>query len=77
MNSTRSAGASILIIAAGAFLATAAAGPASARPEAPPEPIPVSVHYGQCPLTRIDTQLVRCDELTGAGVAALAWMAGQ
>ncbi len=77
MNIPRKAGASILVIAAGVLLATAAAGSASARPEAPPEPIPVSVHFAQCPLTRIDTQFVRCDDLTGAGVEAPSWIPEQ
>jgi hypothetical protein len=27
-----------------------------------------------CPLARIGTQLVRCDDLTGAGVTAPAWI---
>lgn len=27
-----------------------------------------------CPLTRIGTQLVRCDVLTGAGVTAPVWI---
>jgi hypothetical protein len=77
MNSTRMAGASIVVIVAGALLATAAAGTSSARPEPPPEPIPVTVQYGQCALMRVDTQFTRCDNLTGAGVAAPAWVSEQ
>ncbi|WP_173923801.1 hypothetical protein [Agromyces sp. Marseille-P2726] len=77
MSSARTLIASGLIMAAGTLLATAVAGPASARPEAPPEPIRVSVHYGECPLTRIDTQYVRCDDLTGAGVPAPSWIPEQ
>lgn len=77
MNLTRSTGASILIIAAGALVATAGAGSASARPEAPPEPVSISLHAGQCPLTRVHTQFVRCDDLTGAGVPAPAWIPEQ
>ena len=30
--------------------------------------------YENCPLKRIDTQLVRCDLLTGAGVPAPPWV---
>jgi hypothetical protein len=77
MNITRSAVASILIVGAGALIATAAAGSASARPEAPPEPIPVAVQYAECALTRVDTQFARCDELTGAGVPAPSWIPEQ
>ena len=32
------------------------------------------VNEGQCPLRRIGTQYVRCDNLTGNGVAAPAWV---
>jgi hypothetical protein len=30
--------------------------------------------FRNCPLTRIGTQFVRCDNLTGAGVAAPRWV---
>lgn len=33
--------------------------------------------YVDCPLQRIDTQLVRCDNLTGAGVSAPFWIPEQ
>jgi hypothetical protein len=33
--------------------------------------------YQYCPLTRIGTQLVRCDNLTGAGVPAPFWIPEQ
>lgn len=33
--------------------------------------------YVDCPLERIGTQLVRCDNLTGAGVQAPAWIPEQ
>ncbi|MDQ0731155.1 hypothetical protein [Arthrobacter sp. B1I2] len=33
--------------------------------------------YANCPLERIGTQLVRCDNLTGAGVAAPFWIPEQ
>ena len=55
-------------------LATAAAGSATARPESAPEPPAVqSARLGECPLARIGDQFIRCDDLTGAGVAAPAW----
>jgi hypothetical protein len=48
----------------------AAAGPddGRGRPGTPPVVILFSDH--NCPLRRIDRQLVRCDNLTGAGVPA-------
>ncbi|MGX5715452.1 hypothetical protein [Arthrobacter sp. MAHUQ-56] len=33
--------------------------------------------YVDCPLERIGTQLVRCDNLTGAGAAAPYWIPEQ
>lgn len=33
--------------------------------------------YVDCPLERIGTQFVRCDNLTGAGVRAPAWIPEQ
>ena len=53
------------------LVAGLAAIPAAARPD-PGEPIPIRFSYANCPLNRIDTQLVRCDNLTGAGVTASA-----
>jgi hypothetical protein len=38
----------------------------------PPDPSQASVN--RCPLERIGTQLVRCDNLTGAGVRAPSWV---
>jgi hypothetical protein len=35
---------------------------------------PVSVRSTSCPLERVGTQYVRCDNLTGAGVAAPLWV---
>ena len=57
--------------AAATIIAGLAAIPAAARPD-PGEPIPIRFSYANCPLNRIDTQLVRCDNLTGAGVTASA-----
>jgi hypothetical protein len=41
----------------------------------PPDPLQPSVNG--CPLQRIGTQLVRCDNLTGAGVRAPSWIPEQ
>jgi hypothetical protein len=56
-------------------LAGSASLPAAARPLDPDPPAPrLSVAFSDsplaCPLRRIDRQLVRCDNLTGAGVPA-------
>ena len=60
--------------AAATIIAGLAAIPAAARPD-PGEPIPIQFSsYANCPLNRIDTQLVRCDNLTGAGVVAPAYI---
>ena len=78
MNTTRTLGASALVAVAGALLATAAAGSAAARLDpATYPPSEQSVRLGECPLMRIDTQYVRCDDLTGAGVPAPPWIPEQ
>jgi hypothetical protein len=60
--------------AAATLLASLAAIPAAARPD-PGEPIPIRFpSYNNCPLSRIGTQLVRCDNLTGGGVEAPVWV---
>ena len=60
--------------AAATIIAGLAAIPATARPD-PGEPAPVRPSTDwTCPLQRIDTQLVRCDNLTGAGVTAPSWV---
>ncbi|TYL50832.1 hypothetical protein [Agromyces mariniharenae] len=75
MSTARTVGASLFIAA---FLTTAIAAPASARPEAAPDAPPTQSHgFGQCPLQRIDDQFVRCDDLTGAGVRAPSWIPEQ
>ena len=63
------------VLAFCAVLAGAGALPAAARPvdgpDGPKAPGTVVVNsYLNCPLRRIDLQLVRCDNLTGAGVPA-------
>ena len=40
----------------------------------PPDPPPDTAFADSCPLQRIGTQLVRCDNLTGAGVRAPSWI---
>ena len=57
------------------MLASSAAFPAAARPLDPIYPAPNrSIAFSDspldCPLRRIDRQLIRCDNLTGAGVPA-------
>jgi hypothetical protein len=44
---------------------------ATANPTDPPQTIAFT---DGCPLQRIGTQLVRCDNLTGAGVRAPSWI---
>ena len=55
---------SLLVLAGGAPTA-------AARPD-PGEGVPSGFSWSEtnCPLRRVDTQLVRCDNLTGAGVPA-------
>jgi hypothetical protein len=63
-------------VALSAVLAGVGALPAAARPDdgrggQPSLPrVIVIKSYGNCPLLRLDRQLVRCDNLTGAGVPA-------
>jgi hypothetical protein len=42
-----------------------------------PAPEDSGINIGYCPLTRIGTQLVRCDNLTGADVPAPYWIPEQ
>ena len=49
------------------------AGPAAARQDAGPTVTHVG-HAGQCLLERVGTQYVRCDDNTGNGVPAPAWV---
>jgi hypothetical protein len=55
--------------AAATIIAGLSAIPAAARPH-PGESIVPRFDERNCLLSRIDTQLVRCDNLTGAGVPA-------
>ena len=47
--------------------------PAAARPESGPSTGPQQDPY-RCALQRVDTQFVGCDNLTGNGVPAPAWV---
>ena len=61
--------------AAAALLAAFAAAPAAARPDpGPPSTSQFPSNSAECPLSRIGTQLVRCDYLTGGGVTAPVWI---
>jgi hypothetical protein len=59
--------------AAAVIIAGLSAIPAAARPH-PGESIPARFDERNCLLSRIDTQLVRCDNLTGAGASAPVWL---
>jgi hypothetical protein len=60
--------------AAATIMAALAVGPATARPD-PGAPIPNRFPSdGGCSLTRVGTQLTRCDNLTGGGVPAPPWV---
>jgi hypothetical protein len=59
--------------AAATIIAGLAATPATARPD-PGEPVQVRFSYDNCLLSRVGTQLVRCDNLTGGGVPAPLWV---
>lgn len=66
--------------AAGALLSllilTSAAPTAAARPDPGDTGAdPIDLHQ-YCPLMRVDTQLIRCDDLTGAGVPAPLFIPG-
>jgi hypothetical protein len=75
MNRTQLLARCFAAAAAATIIAGLAAIPATARPD-PGEPAQVrfSSYNGNCPLQRIGTQLVRCDNLTGGGVTAPVWV---
>jgi hypothetical protein len=56
-------------IAAALVLISLTATPSSARQDAGPS-LPHTTNDGRCRLQRVDTQFVRCDDLTGNGVPA-------
>jgi len=72
-----------LCVSAAALLAVTTAIPAQAKPDPGGGPDGSSTAVIQtatwqeprnCPLRRVDTQFVRCDDLTGAGVPAPRWV---
>jgi hypothetical protein len=65
-----------VVVASTGLVAIGTAGTASARPE-PAPPAAVVSDPGLCPLTRVGDQFTRCDDLTGAGVPAPAWIPEQ
>jgi hypothetical protein len=54
------------------LLLTISASLAEASPA--PDPVTPTTSARNCPLTRVGTQFVRCDNLTGAGVSAPPWV---
>ena len=58
------------------LVAASQATPAGARLDPGPQKTPTQSVYRppNCPLERVGTQFVRCNELTGAGVPAPAWV---
>lgn len=55
------------------LLGAALVTPAAARQDAGPA-LEQELTSTSCPLTRVGTQLVRCDDLTGNGVSAPLWI---
>lgn len=66
----------LLAAAAAALVLTGlSAGPSAARLDAGPPAASVSVpSQDRCPLERVGQQFIRCDDLTGNGVPAPAWI---
>jgi hypothetical protein len=60
--------------AAALLVGAALVTPAAARPDPGPPPQQQETSTS-CPLSRVGTQFVRCDNLTGDGAAAPAWVA--
>ncbi len=67
---TRIAVVAVLLTAVGGL----AAGPVSARPDPGPSDAPEHSGSAQCPLTRVGTEYIRCDDNTGNGVPAPGWV---
>jgi hypothetical protein len=61
-------------VAAATIIAGLVAIPAAARPDPGDPTTPRFSSHDSCQLSRIDTQLVRCDDLTGGGVPAPVWV---
>ena len=65
----------VFAAAAGLFVLTAAAAPASSSAARQAFPSMGTPAFGMhCALTRVGTQLFRCDDLSGAGVRAPMWI---
>ena len=62
------------ICAIGAGVLLLLSGWLPAATASPPDPPQGTAFAHGCPLQRIGTQLVRCDNLTGAGVRAPSWI---
>ncbi len=62
----------VAVSAAALTLVAITAAPSSASQEAGPAVSARQPHVGPCQLERLGTQFVRCDDLTGNGVAAPA-----
>jgi hypothetical protein len=67
---------SAFVAAATSILLVTTSPVASARPDTggPVSDVRAVTSRGHCPLMRVGTQLVRCDNLTGAGVSAPFWI---
>lgn len=72
INPHRRTGAVLAILLLACLASASASAPAGATATHDP-----ANSYQYCPLTRIGTQLVRCDNLTGAGVPAPFWIPEQ
>ena len=59
--------ASLLLLGTGSL-------PATARQDAGPIVVHAIPDDGRCSLTRVGTQFVKCDDLTGNGVSAPGWI---
>jgi hypothetical protein len=75
----RYAAATVMFLAVGTMSPSAWAKPWPGDPLPPQsgsvsEQLPLPEYQHNCPLRRLGDQLVRCDNLTGAGVAAPSWI---
>lgn len=64
-----------VVLSATLFPVLLSMGPQQAPADSPDNTPPYT--YVECPLQRIDTQPVRCDNLTGGGVDAPFWIPDQ
>ena len=75
MNSTQhQSGRSLRVIAATALIVALGTLPAAARQDPGPAAPPQAHDTSSCALQRVGTQYVACDNLTGNGVPAPAWV---